>query len=123
MKAKIPSRFHILLPEFRLYPPFKEKMLADFERRRPKLVVFRRNFSIRFADPGEANRFFVEFLEKYYRPVWQWREDGWCWRSQVAPESGAAELAGDFYLLKEGGREMLAKMEEEGMVERVRCEE
>ena len=62
---KLPSKYHWFLKQAAL-SKIKDEMVADFEKSRPKVIVFKRAYSPWAGNAPEFNYFFTDFLDKYY---------------------------------------------------------
>ncbi|MBI5449517.1 hypothetical protein HY948_04360 [Candidatus Gottesmanbacteria bacterium] len=62
---KLASRYHWFLKQAAV-SKIKGEMVADFERSRPKVIVFKRAYSPWGGNAPEFNYFFTDFLDKNY---------------------------------------------------------
>ena len=123
LKARNPSRFQILLPEFYRYPPYKNKMLDDFEKNMPQIIVFRRGVYIRFSDPTTANKFFTDFLDENYIRLAGHKEGEWRYTSVIPHDPNSIlDIDADFYLRKDLKDQLINKMLEEKLIKKIKTE-
>lgn len=62
---KLPSKYHWFLKQAAV-SKIKDEMVADFEKSRPKVIVFKRAYSPWAGNAPEFNYFFTDFLDKNY---------------------------------------------------------
>lgn len=62
---KLPSKYHWFLKQAAV-SKIKDEMVADFEKSRPKIIVFKRAYSPWAGNAPEFNYFFTDFLDKNY---------------------------------------------------------
>lgn len=62
---KLASKYHWFLKQAAV-SKIKDEMVADFEKSRPRIIVFKRAYSPWAGNAPEFNYFFTDFLDKYY---------------------------------------------------------
>lgn len=65
LKCRLPSKFHWILPQFANIPAYQKQIIDDYSKNKPKIIVFRRDFSAFNLSP-DFNLFFVKFLNSNY---------------------------------------------------------
>ena len=63
--CKLPSKYHWILPQFAGIDKIKKEILEDYQKNRPAIIVFRRDYSA-FMQSAEYSRFFQNFLDSDY---------------------------------------------------------
>lgn len=65
LQGKMPSRYHWFLQHAAAISWYKDGMIADFQKNRPMVIVFK-NFAPWGGDPKQFNYFFTDFLGREY---------------------------------------------------------
>jgi hypothetical protein len=95
LNCRLPSKYHWILPQFANIEKIKEEILADYERTKPPIIVFRRDYSA-FGQSSAFNEFFVRFLDENYTRLKGYKfkdpkqkdfnfDDDFNFRKEVAP--------------------------------------
>lgn len=119
LQAKIPSKYHWFLQHAASLEKIKREMIADFEKKRPKVIVFDRLYAPWGGDPQNFNYFFVDFLQKHYFRLSDLNQEGkrrYRWTIANPPHF---DLESDFNFSKEHKDELIKQLLALGLVEKV----
>ncbi len=100
LNTKIPSRYHWFLQHANSSTKIKTKLLDDFTKNRPRVIVFNRKYAPWGGDASTFNKFFTDFLDENYLLLNQIKHNGktYAWTN---PERGDWRLDSDFYIRKD----------------------
>lgn len=119
--SQIPSKYHILLPEFARSEEIKAEIMADFQKNRPKIVMFRKREHIRGYNVLEYADFFIEFLEENYITLVNYEEEGSRYTSVEKPNL-VVDLDANFYIDKNHKDEIIKRLLENDLIKKVEIE-
>ena len=97
--GKLPSRYHILLPEFAEDTTIKDEMMHDFEMHKPIVIYFDEGVGIRGHLPYIYAPFFINFLHKNYMTLYGYHDGKIIYRS-VDPITIDKDVEAKFFILK-----------------------
>lgn len=117
-----PSKYHILLPEFARSEKIKTEMMADFQKNRPKIVMFRKHEHVRGYHVMSYADFFLEFLEANYIRLVDYQEGEVRYTSVEKPDL-VVDIDANFYIDKAHKNEIITKLLEKGFIKKVEVEE
>lgn len=120
-KGKIPSKYQIILPEFVHSEKIKTELIGEFEKNKPKIVMFRKDITIRGYPVPEFSGFFLNFLHENYVHLLTYREDGSRFQ-QVNPPSLTLDIEQDFYIERENKGKILKRMVENNLIKKIPVE-
>jgi hypothetical protein len=66
MQAKLPSKYHILIPGMGKSAVIQQDMLSEFSKNKPKVMYFDKNFFILGSSPNQFAQFFISFVSANY---------------------------------------------------------
>jgi len=115
LNAEVPSKYHWFLDHASKIDKIKQEMIADFNRNKPAVIVFRRNYAPWGGDPKTFNYFFTDFLEENYFRIFELK-DGHKYRWKIA-DTQHFDIDGDFYFDKSRKEEIIKKLIELGFLE------
>ncbi len=68
LDSKIPSRYQVLLPGMGKSEKIPAEIISDFEKNKPDVIYFDKDFFILGGNPAVYGKFFMDFLgENYYK--------------------------------------------------------
>jgi hypothetical protein len=108
LNAKVPSKYHWFLDHASKIDRIKQEMITDFDKNKPAVIVFRRNYAPWGGDPKTFNYFFTDFLEKNYFRIFE-LEDGHKYHWKIA-NTQHFDIDGDFYFDKDRKEEIIKKL-------------
>lgn len=108
LNAKLPSKYNWLLPANAKSEKIRTEMMADFNKNKPVILVFDKNYSAFGAAAGDFNYFMVEFINKNYTLVNK------CNIAKI----NQFICKEQFYVLNDRKDEILNKMGSLGMIEK-----
>lgn len=111
-KGKLSSRYHFLIPPMDQDAKFKEGLLSDLNKNKPKVVVFDTGYSIQGTFPGD---YVVNFLKENYFTLSQIREEGI--EIKVTNEYGLFLLDSHFFFDKSRRDEILQTLAQNNIIE------
>lgn len=106
LKAKIPSKYHILIGGIGKSEKTQKEMLADFTANKPKVMYFDKKFYILISNPEMHAPWFIEFTKQNYITLYDYREGKIRYRS-VVPISQKVDLETKLYINKEKKDEVI----------------
>ncbi|MDE2025665.1 MAG: hypothetical protein KGJ07_04180 [Patescibacteria group bacterium] len=95
----LPSRYHILLPEFAQDTTIKEQMMSDFETHKPIVIYFDEGVGIRGHLPYVYAPFFINFLHKNYITLYEYHTGKTIYKS-VDPITIDKDVERKLFILK-----------------------
>jgi hypothetical protein len=113
--AKPASRFQIFIPGMGVAPEVRPLFLAEFERTKPPVIYFKRNFSILGRNPEMYGQFFIKYLDEHYFLLKDYEKDNTRYVSAI-PVTQNVDLEGRLYIRNERGDEILKKMLDQGLI-------
>lgn len=116
IKAKIPSKFHILIPAMGKNPQIQKKVLEDFQKNRPKVIIFDRNFFILGQSPNMYAQFFLDFLDENYLTLAQYQDYKGNKYISVNPVTERIDIETKLYINKDNIDEIINKMLKENLI-------
>lgn len=107
LNAKVPSRYHILIRGVGQSDPLISSMVADFEKNKPKVLYFDREFSYLGSKASTYSGKFTAFLDKNYTNVTEYEKGEIRYDSIVAPTT-SLDLRNNLYIRKDEADEIIA---------------
>lgn len=107
--GKIPSNYMILLPEFAKSPEMQTKMMEDFEKNKPKVIYFDKQYRIRGYPPEEFGQFFLDFLNENYVTLYGEKDKEPRYVS-TAPITPRIDLETKLYIRKDKKEEVIQQL-------------
>lgn len=83
-EGKIPSKYHILIYGIGASDKIRAEMLSDFEKNKPKVIMFDSQFVYLGKSVNSYGKFFMDFLKKHYITLLRYKEGNVVYRS-IAP--------------------------------------
>ncbi len=118
-KGNIPSKYHWFL-QHAATSKIKDEMIADFQKHRPKIIVFNRLYSPWGGDPKGFNYFFTDFLDQGYFRIYKLNEELTDYQYRWKVENPRNfDIDGDFNFDRDRKDEILRELLEAGYIERV----
>lgn len=115
------SKYHILLPGMGKSEKIQQELLADFEKNKPSLVWFDKNFFILGQNPQQYAQFFLQYLSKHYQTLYTYHNGNIRYRV-IMPMDSRVDLAGKLYVRKEVLPAIIQKMFAKGFLEEEKVE-
>lgn len=112
---KTPSKYIILLPEFAKFPQIKDEFMNDFQKNKPVVLYFDKTYGIRGYRPENFAPFFLEFLNKNYIKLVDYKEGKAKYVSVNAPTEHL-DLVSKFYIRKDKKDVILKKLLEKNLI-------
>ncbi len=109
VNAKIPSKYHVLIPAMARSEKIKAEMLRDFREYKPKVIFFDQYYSILGSSPKDYAGFFLNFLNENYITLYDYRRNGSRYIS-VIPISNRIDLETKMYINKDNIDEIITKL-------------
>lgn len=120
MSAKVPSKYHWFLQHAVNSDKIRTEMISDFEKNRPKVIVFNRVYTPWGGDARTFNYFFTDFLDKNYFRLFELNKEltdfEYKWKVDNTRDF---DIDGDFNFDKNRKEEILALLINSGLIERV----
>ena len=76
MEGRLPSKYHILIPGLGKSKENHDIMMADFRKNKPKVIIFDKRYFIFGNSPEMYAKFFIDFLDKEYVTLFDYRRNG-----------------------------------------------
>lgn len=109
-KAKMPSKYHWFL-QHAAKSKIKDEILADFKKKRAKLIVFNRTYTPWGGSPEEFNYFFTDFLDRNYFRIFELNRNlkkyQYVWK---IGNTRNFNIDGDFYFDKNRQQEIIDQL-------------
>ncbi len=105
--AKIPSKYHFLIPAMGRSEKIKSEILSDFRKNKPKVIFFDKNYSILGSNPHEYAGFFIDFLKENYITLYGYKHNRYV---SVMPVSSRIDLEAKMYINKDNVDEIITKL-------------
>lgn len=118
---KTPSKYIILLPEFAKFPEIKDEFMTDFEKQKPKVVYFDKTYSIRGYRPENFAPFFLEYLDKNYIRLLDYKERDKRYVSVNEPTEHL-DLESKLYIRKDQKDIMIQKLLDQNLIKKESAE-
>jgi hypothetical protein len=118
IKGKIASKYYWFLPANSRDEKIKREIIADFEKNRPKVIVFKKwwaNFGVK---PEEFNTIIVNFLDKNYFQINDLKKEGMNIRFTAAPERDF-DFETELYFDKNRKEEIVKELFEKSLIEKI----
>jgi hypothetical protein len=107
--GKFPSKYHILIPGMRQQPAVIQQVMSDFEKNKPKVIYFNRQYHVLGMEPSQYAPWFLSFLDSNYITLVNYREDGYQYRS-VKGIDLSYDPEAKLYINKDNLREVIDKL-------------
>lgn len=115
LNAQIPSKYMILLPAFGSAPEIQQKMLSDFQKNPPKIIYFDKRFFILGRSPEMYAQFFLDYLNKNYITLYQYRKDKTVYKSSL-PIDNRIDLETKLYINKRDFPQIKQELLDKGLI-------
>ncbi len=117
--AKMPTKYHWFL-DHAARSKIKDELIADFQKRKPKVVVFKRTYAPWGGNPYTFNYFLADYLDKYYFRLFTLSSTladvEYKWKTG---NTAHFDLDGDFNFDLLRKDEILKELEEKGLIEQI----
>ncbi len=117
--GKFPSMYQILIPGMAHDPQIRARVLADFEKNPPKVMIFDRHFVVLGNDVGQYGSFLIDFFDKNYVTPLAYHDGNTVYRSVAPIEVGKLDLETQLYVRNDVVQEVLPKLVDAGYLKRV----
>ena len=114
-QGKIPTKYHILLPEFHKIPEVQQEVIADVRRNKPKVIFFDHSVIIRGQILDVHASYFVPFLQKDYVALSDYRE-GDIKYTTIDPGANQIDLGARLYMEKTQAPSLIQVYLQKGIV-------
>lgn len=115
-RGKVPSRFHILIPGMGKAPEIQQAFLVDFQKNKPKVIIFDRRFFILGKSPEMYAQFFLDFLQANYITLYDYRANDGSMYISVNPVNERVDIETKLYISKDNINEVIDKMLKENLI-------
>lgn len=115
VKGKLPSKYQILLPEFRKIPEVKQKVIDDVRQNKPKVIFFDHSVIIRGQILDIYASYFVEFLQNDYVALADYL-DGDTKYTIIDPGANQIDLGARLYMEKTQAPSIIQTYLKEGII-------
>lgn len=121
MKARIPSKYHVLIYGIGRSEKTSQEMLADFTKNKPKVIMFDPQFVYLGKTVESYSKFFFDFLKENYITLLQYSKEGATYRS-VAPihPKEKVDVEAKMFIRKDAVDEVIQKLLEKNYIKEVR---
>jgi len=113
--AKPASRYQIFIPGMGAAEEIHESFLEEFERTKPKIIWFQKNFSILGRNPEMYGQFFIDYLDKNYFTILNYTQNGQSYISNV-PINEKVDIEARLYIRKEYKEEVIKKLIDNNLI-------
>jgi hypothetical protein len=110
-KAKLPGKYPTLLPQFREDEYLKNSFIAQFEKNKPAIIIFRHEASIFMTPAMEFGKFFIDWMSNKYTSIENIKG------VKIIKSPSGFNIRTDLYLLNTRKNELLEKLKEQGFIE------
>lgn len=110
-KAKLPGKYPTLLPQFREDEYLKNSFIAQFEKNKPAIIIFRHEASIFMTPAMEFGKFFIDWMSDKYTSIENIKG------INVLKSPSGFNIRTDLYLLNTRKNELLEKLKAQGFIE------
>lgn len=114
MDANLPSKFHVFLPGMGKSEKFTSEMLSEFNRNKPSVIYYNRDYYILGASPKEYGKPFLNFLNSNYITLSTYQEGAYKYSTSIDP---SLEFDKKLFIRKDAIDEVIAKMQSLNYVE------
>lgn len=119
-KAKIPSKYHILIKGVGLSEKTSQEMVTDFNKNKPKLIMFDKNFFYLGSKTESYSKFFLDFLETNYITLLNYRKDDLAYQSVAPIHAGEkVDLETKMYIRKDKVDEVVKRLVAKGYLREI----
>jgi len=118
VNAKLPSKYQFLIPAMGRSEKVKAEIISDFTKHKPKVIFLDKNVSILGSSPATYAKFFLDFINKNYITLYEYKEGDTQYRSLI-PISDKVDLETKMYIDKDKRQEVIAKMLSENLIKKV----
>ncbi len=110
-KAKLPGKYPTLLPQFREDEYLKNSFIAQFEKNKPAIIIFRHEASIFMTPAMEFGKFFIDWMSNKYTSIENIKG------VKIIKSPSGFNIRTDLYLLNTRKNELLEKLKKQGFIE------
>ena len=103
-KGQLPGRYFHLLPQFKESEFFKNDFIAQFEKNRPKYIVYRHDASIFMTPADEFGDYFIEWMDGKYVLLKNMKD------IEIVKSYDAFDINGELYILKSEQEELVQRL-------------
>lgn len=115
--GQLPSRYHILLPEFAQDAYIKNQMMADFQTHMPIVIYFDEGVGIRGHLPYIYAPFFINFLHQNYITLYKYHEGKTIYRS-IEPITIDKDVETKLFILKSQKNVVIQRLLEQHIIKK-----
>lgn len=118
--GKLPSKYHILIAGIGYSDRLRVEMLSDFNKNKPKVIFFDKNFNYLGRDVNDYGKFFVDFLDRNYTTLLSYKKKDFVYRS-VSPihVNEKLDLESKMYIRKDKVDEVINKLLEKNYIKKI----
>lgn len=120
LQTKVPSKYHWFLDHAVKSEKIKNEMIADFTKNKPKVIVFKRNYTPWGGDASTFNYFFTDFLDENYFRIFMLNQEleGFEYKWQIGNPRDF-DIDGDFNFDKARRETIIRKLLDLGLIKEV----
>lgn len=111
------THYQIFIPGMGESPEIRKRMIAEFEKSKPKLIYFQKNFFILGRSPEMYGQFFIDYLKDHYVTLQTYSNHGVTYKSKV-PVTEKVDLDSRLYIRKEDASEMINKLLRDNFIQK-----
>ena len=117
---RIPSKYHILVYGIGASEKIRREMLIDFQKNKPKVIVFDKEFVYLGKSVESYSEFFLKFLSENYVTLFDYRNGEFLYKfvSQTQ-EKDKVKLESKTYIRKDSVNEVIKKLLERNYIKQV----
>lgn len=119
--SKIPSKYHILVYGIGASEKIRTEMLADFQKNKPRVIVFDKGFVYLGKSVESYSEFFLRFLSENYVSLFEYRNGDILYRFiNPAGNNDKDNLESKVYVDRQNVEEVVKKLLEKKYIKEVR---
>lgn len=118
IKGKIASKYYWFLPANARDERLKREIIADLNKNRPKVILFKRRWATFGVKPEDFNTVIVDFLGKHYFQIEDLKKEGLGIRLTVAPERDF-DFEKELFFDKNRKEGIIKELFEKGLIEKI----